>query len=51
MAPGHWPVQAAMLPLLAISLMALCLFEWLVLPHLPQAAQWLGVPSRNAAVG
>jgi uncharacterized iron-regulated membrane protein len=42
---------AAMLPLLAISLMALCLFEWLVLPHLPQAAQWLGVPSRNSAAG
>src|SRR5690606_42136130 len=40
-------VLAAMLPLLAISLMALCLFEWLVLPHLPRAARWLGVASRN----
>lgn len=44
-------VLAAMLPLLAMSLMALCLFEWLLLPRLPQVARWLGVPLRNTAAG
>lgn len=36
---------AAMLPLLAISLAVLWLFERLALPYLPRLARWLGVPS------
>ncbi len=35
---------AALLPLLATSLLALWLFERLVLPHIPGLARWLGVP-------
>jgi len=38
---------AALLPLLAASLVALWLFERLALPHLPRFAQWLGVPTRQ----
>ena len=40
-------VLAAMLPLLAISLVTLWLFERLALPHLPRLACWLGVPPRR----
>lgn len=42
-------VLAALLPLLAASLLALWLFERLALPHLPRVAQWLGVPRQAMA--
>ncbi|MBU3078917.1 PepSY domain-containing protein [Sphingomonas sp. XMGL2] len=38
---------AALLPLLAASLLLLWLVERLVLPHLPGLARWLGVPLRD----
>ncbi|MGE4432272.1 MAG: PepSY-associated TM helix domain-containing protein [Sphingobium sp.] len=40
---------AALLPLLAASLLVLWLFERLLLPHLPGLARWLGVPVKIAA--
>lgn len=42
-------ILAALLPLLAISLIGLWLFERLALPHLPGLARWLGVPARAPA--
>jgi hypothetical protein len=36
------PVLAAMLPLLAASLITLWLFERLALSHQPRVARWLG---------
>jgi uncharacterized iron-regulated membrane protein len=39
-------VLAALLPLLALSLVMLWLFERLVLPRVPGLARWLGVPAR-----
>jgi hypothetical protein len=33
---------AALLPLLALSLLALAAFDGLILPALPRAAAWLG---------
>ena len=42
-------ILAALLPLLAASLLALWLFERLALPHLPGLARWLGVPARVPA--
>jgi len=42
-------VLAALLPLLAASLLALWLFERLALPHLPSLARWLGSPVRAPA--
>jgi uncharacterized iron-regulated membrane protein len=36
-------VMAILLPLLAISLLALWLFDRLLLPRLPAFAMWLGV--------
>ncbi len=42
-------VLAALLPLLAASLLALWLFERLALPHIPGLARWLGVPTRAAS--
>ena len=39
-------ILAALLPLLAASLILLWLAERLVLPHLPRAARWLGVAAR-----
>lgn len=43
-------VLAALLPLLAASLVGLWLFERLILPHLPRLAAWLGVPQDRIAV-
>ena len=40
---------AALLPLLAASLLLLWLFERLMLPRLPRLARWLGVPAKIAA--
>ena len=42
-------VLALLLPVLAVSLVALWVFEALVLPHLPRLARWLGVPSKARA--
>jgi len=42
-------ILAALLPLLAASLLALWLFERLALPHLPSLARWLGVPAHAPA--
>ncbi|MBV1692028.1 PepSY domain-containing protein [Novosphingobium sp. G106] len=41
-------VLAAVLPLLAASLVVLWLFERLALPHLPRVAAWLGASRRGA---
>ena len=43
-------VLAALLPLLAASLVGVWLFERLILPHLPRLAAWLGVPQGRMAV-
>ncbi|WNO54051.1 PepSY-associated TM helix domain-containing protein [Stakelama saccharophila] len=43
-------VLAALLPLLAGSLVVLWLFDRLVLPHIPRIADWLGVPTKAAAL-
>ena len=40
---------AALLPLLAASLILLWLVERLILPRLPRAARWLGVAARGPA--
>lgn len=40
---------AALLPLLALSLMLLWLFDRLVLPHLPRLSRWLGVSRAQPA--
>lgn len=40
-------VLAALLPLLAVSLILLWLFERLVLPHLPGLGRWLGLPMKD----
>src|SRR5690606_25978755 len=37
-------VFAALLPMLAISLISIYLLERLLLPHMPRFADWLGVP-------
>jgi len=42
-------VLAALLPLLALSLLLLWLFDRLLLPRLPSLAQWLGVRSAQPA--
>jgi uncharacterized iron-regulated membrane protein len=42
-------VLAALLPLLALSLLALWLFDRLLLPRLPRFANWLGVSGVQAA--
>lgn len=41
-------VLAALLPMLAASLIALVLFERLALPHLPRTSRWLGVQKGQA---
>jgi uncharacterized iron-regulated membrane protein len=41
-------VLAIVLPLLTLSLVAVFLFEKLMLPHLPSFSRWLGVTSREA---
>lgn len=43
-------VLAAMLPMLAMSLAALWLFERLTLPHLPHLAQWLGASPKTSSL-
>jgi uncharacterized iron-regulated membrane protein len=40
---------AALLPLLAASLVVLWLFERLVLTHLPRLARWLGMDGQVIA--
>lgn len=38
---------AALLPLLAASLILLWLFDHLILPRLPRLGAWLGIPIQN----
>jgi len=40
-------ILALLLPMLALSLVALVLFERLALPWLPRLARWLGMPARH----
>jgi uncharacterized iron-regulated membrane protein len=42
-------ILAVLLPLLALSLVALWLFDRVLLPHLPHLAHWLGVSRAQAA--
>ncbi|WP_250890382.1 PepSY-associated TM helix domain-containing protein [Sphingobium nicotianae] len=43
-------VLAALLPLLALSLIGLWLFERLALPRMPGLARWLGIPATGTAI-
>jgi hypothetical protein len=38
-----------LLPLLAASLIALWIFDRLILPHLPQLSLWLGIAKAHPA--